>query len=150
MLTQVKWEKGDESSGELRLREPLLMLLERRRWIRPDTLIIDELPWHGRRVDLVTRTRSGIIVSYELKIGSFSRALEQAIYNRLSFDRSYMVVASMPRPENREMAAFHNVGIILIADFSAACILRSPHTHADPVLRQRLDEKVVSLGGRNV
>src|SRR5437867_945186 len=102
------------SDGERRLSAPLLALLRRRGWVRPDTLVAYELPWHGRHVDMVTLTRGGVLVSYELKLSSFGRVLEQSIYNRLSFDRSYLVVAAMPRAENMAFAAQHNVGVILV------------------------------------
>jgi hypothetical protein len=136
--------------GEGRLRPPLLRFLAHRRWIRPDSVIVDELPWHGRRVDMVTMTRSGILASYELKIGSFGRVLEQAIYNRLSFDRSYLVVAATPRPDNLAEAARHGTGIILVGANVTQCILGSPLMRADPVLRQRLSSKILSAGAKGV
>lgn len=141
----------DESeNGERRLRAPLIEFLTRRRWIRPDTIIVDELPWHGRRVDMVTRTRGGILTSYEFKLGSFGRVLEQALYNRLSFDRSYVVVTGIPRAENLNEAARHQIGIVVVDDNTARCLLLSPLSHADPVLRQRLSHKVISAGARSV
>src|SRR5690242_1063296 len=94
-----------EPDGERRLSAPLLALLRRRGWVRPDTLVAYELPWHGRHVDMVTMTRGGVLVSYELKLSSFGRVLEQSIYNRLSFDRSYLVVAAVPRAVNMASAA---------------------------------------------
>jgi hypothetical protein len=136
--------------GELKLRAPLLWYLRQHRWVRQDTIIIEELPWHGRRVDMVTRVRSGILTSYELKLASFGRVLEQAIYNRLSFDRSYLVVEAMPRPENLAEAHRHGVGVILVNDDATYCILRSPLVRAEPVLRQRLGDKVRAAGARCV
>src|ERR1700722_19667896 len=44
-------------TGERCLQVPLLSYLESCRWVRHDTLIVHELPWHGRHVDMVTRTK---------------------------------------------------------------------------------------------
>jgi hypothetical protein len=136
--------------GERRLQAPLLRHLESCGWVRWDTLIVHELPWHGRHVDMVTRTRSGSITSYEFKLGAFGRVLEQAIYNRLSFDRSYAVVASMPRHQNFHLSQRYSVGIIVVDQFQARCVLRSPVRHAEPALRARLDARLLAAGGRDV
>jgi hypothetical protein len=137
-------------TGERRLQAPLLSYLEGRRWVRADTIIVHELPWHGRHVDMVTRTRGGALTSYEFKLGSFSRVLEQAIYNRMSFDRSYVVVASMPRHHNLELSEYYNVGIIMVDRLRATCLLRSPLVHAERVLRERLSAKILAAGAANV
>jgi hypothetical protein len=142
--------EGWPLSGERRLQAPLLSYLQSRRWVRHDTLIVHELPWHGRRVDMVTRTRGGSITSYEFKIGSFSRVLEQAIYNRLSFDRSYVVVAAMPRRENIQLSERYNVGIMMVDQLEARCLLGSPVHRAEPALRARLTARVLAAGGADV
>src|SRR5437868_6969727 len=87
-------------SGEGRLLEPLMEWLFRTRRINAKSRIAVELPWLGRRVDLATLTTTGRTAAYELKLGSLGRALEQAAYNRLSFDRSFVVTAGKPRPAN--------------------------------------------------
>ena len=133
--------------GERRLQAPLLSYLQSCGWVRRDTLIVHELPWHGRHVDMVTRTRGGSITSYEFKLGAFGRVLEQAIYNRLSFDRSYVVVASMPRRQNFHLSERYSVGIILVDQLQARCVLRSPARHAEPALRARLNARLLASGG---
>lgn len=150
MVAESAFAVDGNLSGERKLGAPLLTFLGRRGWIRPDTLISYELPWHGRRVDMVTLTRGGVLASYELKLSSFGRVLEQAIYNRLSFDRSYLVIAAMPRPENIASAAQYKVGVILVTNGTAQCLLRSPLLHADPVLRRRLSKKARQAGAMNV
>jgi hypothetical protein len=137
-------------TGERRLQAPLLTYLEGHRWVRHDTIIVHELSWHGRHVDMVTRTRGGSLTSYEFKLGSFSRVLEQAIYNRLSFDRSYVVVGAMPRHHNLELSEYNNVGIIMVDRLRATCILRSPLVYAEPALRERLTAKILAAGAVNV
>src|SRR5438128_7516393 len=77
-------------AGEGRMLRPLLAWLNGTRRITPDTHVALELSWFGRRVDVATLTRSRRAVAYELKLGSLGRALEQAVYNRISFDRSYV------------------------------------------------------------
>ena len=149
-LTVSSQASASRCSGERRLQAPLLSYLEGRGWIRHDTLIVHELSWHGRHVDMVTRTRGGSLTSYEFKLGSFSRVLEQAIYNRLSFDRSYVVVASMPRHQNLELSERYNVGIIIVGPISTRCLLQSPFLPAERVLRNRLSAKVVAAGAANV
>jgi len=141
---------GVNLSGERKLSAPLLTFLRHQGWVRPDTLIAHELPWHGRRIDMATLTRGGVLASYELKLSSFGRVLEQSIYNRLSFDRSYLVIAAMPRPENMASAAQHRVGVILVADGTARCLLRSPLLHSEPVLRTRLSKKIRQAGAIDV
>jgi len=137
-------------TGERRLQAPLLSYLEGRGWVHHDTLIVHELPWHGRHVDMVTRTKGGSLTSYEFKLGSFSRVLEQAIYNRLSFDRSYVVVAAMPRVQNFALSERYNVGIIIVDQLSVKCLLRSPLLRAERTLRDRLSAKVLAAGAANV
>jgi len=136
--------------GERRLQAPLLAYLASCGWVRHDTLIVDELAWHGRHVDMVTRTREGSLTSYEFKLGSFSRVLEQAIYNRLSFDRSYVVVASRPRYQNIQLSELYSVGIIVVNRFGVECLLPSPMRHADQTLRARLNARVLAMGAFNV
>jgi hypothetical protein len=96
---------------------------------------------------MVTRARGGSITSYEFKLGSFGRVLEQAIYNRLSFDRSYVVVAAMPRRQNVQLSDRYNVGIILVDQLQVRCVLRSPARRAEQALRARLTAKVLAAGG---
>jgi hypothetical protein len=99
---------------------------------------------------MATRAPGGSITSYEFKLGSFGRVLEQAIYNRLSFDRSYVVVAAMPRRQNFQLAEHYSVGIILVEQLQVRCVLRSPARRAEPALRARLDAKLLAARGRDV
>ena len=71
-------------AGESRMLAPLIQWLEARRWVREDSVVALEMPLSGRRVDLVVLTRSGALSAFELKLGGFSRVLEQAVYNRRS------------------------------------------------------------------
>lgn len=124
--------------GEARLLAPLLAWLRRTRRVNGQTKIAYELVWFGRRVDVATLSASRRSTAYELKIGSLGRAMEQASYNRLAFDRSFVVTNSLPRSENLEMAAQHDIGVIVVQEDGVRQVLESPLRPTDPVLRARL------------
>ena len=130
---------------EKQLEQPLLDWLLRTGRIREDTIIVRELPWQGRRVDLATLTRSGRLTAYELKLNGSKRALVQASYNSASFDRSYVVTASRPVQRNMAVAREATIGIVLISKASnprliAPCGMRRPN----PLLRDRLLRRIRS------
>lgn len=100
---------------EQALAEPLIRWLHQRGWIRHDSLVAEEVPWCGRRVDVATLNASRTARSFELKLTDNGRAIEQAAYNALSFDRSYIVTASYPRAANIDRAQAYGVGIIHVS-----------------------------------
>jgi hypothetical protein len=120
--------------------------LARTRRIHPDTQVAFELPWFGRRIDLATLTRSRRTSAYELKLTGLNRALEQASYNRLAFDRSYVVTPSIPRSRNVELAKEHGIGLIVVRDDHVLQFLDSPLDRGEPELRARLLMKLRSVG----
>lgn len=77
--------------AEVNLLAPLVGWLQRRRQLRHDAVVIEELPWFGRRIDLAVLTRSGIALSFELKLAHNRRAIEQSYLNGVAFDRTYLV-----------------------------------------------------------
>src|SRR4051794_35326726 len=118
-------------SGERSMLPGLLSMLRSSGRVRTDTEIVMELPWNGRRIDLATLTRCGRTSAYELKLGNFPRVLEQAIYNRLSFDRSWIVVDTAPTRKNLDFAISQGIGVIVVKDV-AQVILRSPTLKPEP------------------
>jgi hypothetical protein len=131
----------DESAtlnGEARLLRPLLQWLKGTGRVKPDTHIALELAWFGRRIDVATLTRSRRAVAYELKLSGLGRALEQASYNRLAFDRSYVVTESMPQQANVQLAAESGIGVIVIRRDEIRLVLDSPIQRPAPELRTRL------------
>jgi hypothetical protein len=128
--------------GEARLLRPLVQWLRETRRAKPDTHIALELAWFGRRIDVAMLTRSHRTVAYELKLGGLGRALEQAAYNRLSFDRSYVVTQSFPRPENVALAAKYGIGLIVIRSGEVRLVLDSPIRRPAPEVRTRLLTKL--------
>lgn len=127
-----------ESSGEARLEIPLMEWLQRSRRVRSDTVILREFPWFGRRVDLVTLTCSGIATAYELKLNNTKRAIHQAGYNKLVFDRSYVVTLSHPTPMNLKHAHDSGVGFIVLTNNTMRLVQESPLDRAHRTLRHRL------------
>jgi hypothetical protein len=94
----------------------LLHWLHRRGRIRRDTLVAMEMPWFGRRIDLVTLTRSGRLTAYELKVHTNQRVIEQAAYNSISFDASYIATGRVPTRRSRRMALEAGLGLIVVGD----------------------------------
>ena len=116
----------DCKNGEARMLRPLMAWLAQTRRITRNTHIAMELAWFGRHIDLATLTRAGRTVAYELKLGSLGRALQQASYNRLAFDRSYVVTESVPKGENLALAAEWGIGLIVVREDKARLLLDSP------------------------
>ena len=113
-------------------------LLRKQRRVRSDTIILREFPWFGRRIDLVTLTCSGNATAYELKLNNNRRAIQQASYNKLVFDRSYVVTLSKPTMENLKHARDIGVGFIVFCDDYMRVIQRSRSTPVHGALRRRL------------
>lgn len=139
-MTLLAWDSEVEAANleEGALLLPLLDLLRNRGWIRPDTIVRTELAWAGRRVDLATLNASGGTTAFELKLGSFQRVLEQAMYNRLAFDRSWVVVSAMPMPRNLAAAREHGVGVIVLDERMRVVVRAKRQPRTSAVVRARL------------
>lgn len=131
-----------QSPAERRLEIPLLRYLAATGRIRPDTLIVHEFPWNGRRVDIVTRTAAGIISAFELKIGNVSRAIEQAAYNTLSFDKSWIVVDREVSARSIELCTGLGVGLLVVSENGVRIQLGARGLRIDPRLKHRLALKL--------
>lgn len=129
---------------------PLVQWLEDRRWIRSDSIKALEVPVNGRRVDLAILTKSGVLSSFELKLGGFGRVLEQAVYNTRSFDRSWIVIGNEPRYENLAEAERFGVGIIVVDGKGARLVLRPDHPEGELASRSRIVNRLRQFGGTNV
>lgn len=120
------------------------MLPDLMRWligtgrVRERTRVALEVPVHGRRVDVATMTSRGVTSAFELKIGSFQRALEQAAYNRSTFHRSWVVTANMPKEAGLGWARRLGVGVIVIKEDRVVPVLRPAPTKAHPAATRRL------------
>jgi hypothetical protein len=120
------------------LLEPLLRWLRSNRRVRPDSRMFLELPWSGRRVDVVTVGVRLRTAAFELKLSDSGRALEQAIYNRAAFDRSYVVLPQRRTMRYVDEAARFGVGVLVVADAGVRLILESPFQRPSDGVRKRL------------
>jgi hypothetical protein len=119
---------------------PLVEWLRARRQVRPDAILLEEFPWHGRRVDLALLTASGISAAYELKLAHNRRAIEQSYLNSISFDRTYLVTATRPTEPLFEQAVALGVGIIhvTLATGRVSQLLASRRASIHPMMRRKL------------
>ena len=127
-----------ELNGEAQLVKPLVKWLYCRRRARADTIILLEFPWFGRRVDLVTLSCSRTASAFELKLRDNGRAVQQAAYNKMVFDRSYVVTQSKPTEEILWRAHEAGVGFILLTSDFARLLQESPASPVCEKLRRRL------------
>jgi hypothetical protein len=135
------------AKGEWRLLPHLLELLTRVGHLRGEALIARELSWHGRRVDVATLSwRRCLVSAFELKLHSFGRVLEQAVYNQVSFDRSWVVVESTPIDANRIRAASLGIGIIVVSDQAAKVLVRARYEPAADELRRLIGSRIAQHG----
>jgi hypothetical protein len=134
-----------QTEGESGMMPTLVDFLRKRQWVRSDSLLAREFPVNGRRVDLAVLTKSQVASAFELKIGGFSRVLEQAVYNRMTFDRSWVVVSGEPRATNVAEAAKYGVGAIVISSGHPRVLVRPGQPIFDRHARLRVLAKFEGL-----
>jgi hypothetical protein len=75
----------------------------------------------------------------------------QAAYNKVAFDRSFIVTATVPGSRARQAALEAGVGIIVVGAGGVQLIQESVARKADGMLRKRLIRKIeASAGSQNV
>lgn len=136
--------------GESRMLPTLIDWLTSIRWVRGDTLLLREFPVNGRRVDLAVLTRSGSLAAFELKLGGFGRVIEQASYNRLTFDRSWVVVESVPKKQSLDEATRFGIGVLLVRGAAVNLLARPGVANVDSHLRRRAAQRMRNIGGSSV
>lgn len=132
---------------EAELLEPLLAFLRQTNRINAHSIVKMEMPWNGRRIDVATISRSLTTTAYELKLSSIQRAIEQASYSRLSFDRSWVVTAGRSGERALAEAERVGVGVMSLIDGNLRVLLgakRQPRTSA--IIRARLVHQLRSPG----
>ena len=149
-MTLIDLSPFSATQGESRMLLHLIPWLERRRWIREDTEIRFELPVNSRRVDLVTWTASGKLAAFELKLGGFSRVLEQAAYNRIAFDRSWIVTGARPRASNLQQAATFGIGVIVVESDTLHVAISPGVPTNDQTARARVVKRITEGRVRDV
>ncbi len=120
------------------LLDPLVRWLGATQRLRREGGIFLEFPWAGRRVDVVTVGKKLRTAAFELKLGSTGRVLEQAIYNRAAFDRSYIVIAHAPGNSALEQATNCGVGVLIVSRGTVRLAIDSPIERPSPTVRKRL------------
>jgi len=105
-----------------------------------------ELPWCGRRIDYATYSQSGITSAYELKLAKHKVAIEQALYNRSSFARSYIVTDRRPSDDNMRLAAELGVGVLLATLEGIRILSPSPMRLPSGAVHRRLVHKITTKG----
>lgn len=129
----------------------LVRWLRQTRWIDERATLVQELPVNGRRVDLAVLSVSGRLSAFELKLKGSARVLEQASYNRLSFDRSWAVVGTVPLAANIEAARAHGIGLIVISEKrSPRVVVRPSPPTAQPEMRLRVARRMKELRPKHV
>mgnify|MGYP000933928483 CR=1 FL=1 len=137
--------------GESRMLPYLIDYLRKVGWAREGSLMVQEFPVNGRRVDLALLTRSGKSSAFELKESGFARALEQAAYNRHSFDRSWVVVPAKPLSRNLDSARTFGLGVLIVSDDGNVKVATRPsESVADPTMRMRARSRMYGIGGDHV
>lgn len=129
---------------EAEMMEPLKQWLTRTRRVRDDTLIVEELPWLGRRVDLATLTHSGAITAYELKTKNTLKAIEQAAKNTHAFRRSYVVTAVHPSAPTCRTAKQVGVGILSYSGGRIRLIVSARQVRTSSQVTRRLTQVIQS------
>lgn len=127
----------------------LVTWLTLQRRLTSRSMLYTEVPWFGRRVDVALKTPQSLL-SFELKLRNNRRAIEQASYNGLAFDKSFIVTGAQPSSDNLRLAHQAGVGILWITSTAAPSLLLAPQAATvDPFLRGRL-ESVLSRHPRLV
>lgn len=132
------------NEGEAALLPHLMRWLVLTGRLRDRTSVAFEVPWLGRRVDLALVNGRGVTSAFELKIGRLQRVLEQAVYNRSSFHRSWVVTGNMPQAQGLEWARSLGVGLIVVQPPEVKLLLiPSPRSPERSVL-QRVRSAIAS------
>ncbi len=98
--------------GELQRYTPVFRRLQKSGQLPLGTLIACEVKLHGKYVDAVTLSPSGVLSGFEFKQGSAMRAVRQAVLNQHYVDKSYVVLGSPPSPACIELAKLSGVGVL--------------------------------------
>jgi hypothetical protein len=111
LLLAENWEG---LPGERQMVAAVLRWLTNARWLGSASWVAFELPWRGRRIDLLAINGNGRLSAFEFKLGGTRRVFEQAIYNSGSVHRSYVVSAAKPKPEYQEIARTQGLGVFVV------------------------------------
>jgi hypothetical protein len=137
LLIAEAWEN---LPGERKMVASVLRWLLQVGWLGSASRVAFEVPWRGRRIDLVTANGKGHLSAFEFKLGGTRRAFEQAMYNSISTNRSLIVSGGKPTPAYRAMAEAHGLGVIVVnghVELLQRPVLRRPEPEVLRSLRER-------------
>jgi hypothetical protein len=142
-------ERWETMPGERRMVASLLRWLVSARWLGSASRAAFEVPWRGRRIDLVTINSKGWVSAFEFKLGGTARAFEQALYNSASVHRSFIVSGGNPTPEYRALAHAQGLGVFVV-NGSARLLERPVFQHPRSDLVNALRNRALAAGARDV
>ncbi len=142
-------ERWEELPGERRMVANLLRWLSGVRWLGSASRVAFEVPWRGRRIDLVTTNGRGHVSTFEFKLGGTRRVFEQALYNSASAHRSTIVLGARPSPGYRTLAQAHGLGVIAISG-AVELVQRPAMQRPESVLARSLRAQALARAGRDV
>lgn len=102
-------------------------------------VMAEEVPFEGKRIDLVFIYRNGVTSSVEAKLKDWRGALRQATVNRLACDYAFVAI-----PRNHasriDVVAFRRrgVGLLLVDGVASATIPAVRSESKDPILARNL------------
>jgi hypothetical protein len=133
--------------AEADLLQPLVAGIAARRWVGSRSIFVEELPWSGRRVDLVALTSTKKTIAFELKLNATGRAIQQSSYNRLAFDLSYVVTAVQPTEASIKAAENVGVGVIVVTEEGISVVLQARASEVGTRLRQKVVRSIREAHG---
>jgi hypothetical protein len=138
-------EGWEELPGERRMVASVLRWLLNIGWLGSASLAAFEVPWRGRRIDLVTANGKGQLTAFEFKLDGTRRVFEQAMYNSISTHRSFVVSGARPSHEYRELAEAHGLGLIVVngrVDLLQRSALKTPNSQLARDLRSKAMRRI--------
>jgi len=136
-------EVWESLPGERSMVASLLRWLLNVGWLGSASMVAYEVPWRGRRIDLVTTNGRGQLTAFEFKMNGTRRVFEQAMYNGISAHRSFVVSGARPSAGYQVLAEEHGLGLIVVngkVDLLRRSALRKP----EAILARELRRKALS------
>lgn len=133
-------ERWEELPGERKMVASVLRWLLNVGWLGSASQAAFEVPWRGRRIDLVTTNGKGQVTAFEFKMDGTRRVFEQAMYNSISTHRSFVVSGARPSSAYRELAEAHGLGLIVVngkVDLVHRSTLKTPDSRLVRELRSK-------------
>jgi hypothetical protein len=142
-------ESWEELPGERQMVAALLRWLIAARWLGSASRVAFEVPWRGRRIDLVTVSGRGHLGAFEFKLGGTRRVFEQALYNAISTHRSNVVCGGRPSAKYHELARAQGLGVFLV-NGTVQLLQRPLVNHPDSELARRLRRQALLRSAADV